>query len=172
MNPSGSTEVTLAGFEDFSEVENVASHRPPYLPPIRPRVQLPQRTKKFTLRTPSLALGVQLVGTMTGKVDRLKYVDHDTNDHGKFPQFAPGTYFHFFHYPETGATLLEVKQWATGLDRAGLLKMLNVPHFGRSTQVTVVVKQLLALVHDGHLWIGDERIPINGELVNRITCLS
>ena len=49
--------------------------------------------------------------------------------------------------------------------------MLNVPHFSCSTPVTVVVKQLLALVHDGHLWIGDERIPINGELVNRITGL-
>ena len=49
--------------------------------------------------------------------------------------------------------------------------MLDVPHFGRSTQVTVVVKQLLALVHDGHLWIGDKRIPINGELIHRITGL-
>ena len=49
--------------------------------------------------------------------------------------------------------------------------MLNVPHFGRSTQVTVVVKKLLELVHDGHLWIGDQRIPINGELIRRITGL-
>ena len=80
---------------------------------------------------------------MTGKVDRLKYADHDTNDRGKFPQFAPGTYLHSVRYQETEATLLEVKQWAAGLDKAGLLKMLNVPHFGRSTQVTVVVKQLL-----------------------------
>ena len=32
----------------------------------------------------------------------------------------------------------------------------------------MVVKQLLALVHDGHLWIGDQRIPINGEIIHRI----
>ena len=75
------------------------------------------------------------------------------------------------HYLETGATLLEEKQWVVGLVKAGLLKMLNVPHFGRSTSVTMVVKQLLVLVHDGNLWIGDERIPINRELVNRITGL-
>ena len=62
------------------------------------------------------------------------------NDRGKFPQFAPGTYLHFVKYPEIGVTLLEVKQWAAGLDKAGLLKMLDVPHFGRSTQVTIVVK--------------------------------
>ena len=49
--------------------------------------------------------------------------------------------------------------------------MLNVPHFGRSTQVTVVVKQLLALVHDGNLWIGNQKIIIDGELIHRITGL-
>ena len=81
-----------------------------------------------------------MVDTMTGKIDRLKYADHDRNDRGKFPQFALGTYLHSVHYPKTEATLLEVKQWAAGLEQAGLLKMLNVPHFGRSTQVTMVVK--------------------------------
>ena len=49
--------------------------------------------------------------------------------------------------------------------------MLDVPHFGRSTQVTIVVEQLLALVHNGHLWLGDKKIPINGELIHRITAL-
>ena len=49
--------------------------------------------------------------------------------------------------------------------------MLNVPHFGRRTQVTRVVKQLLALVHDGHLWIGSQCISIDGELIHRITGL-
>ena len=108
---------------------------------------------------------------MTGKIDRLKYANHDTNDHGKFTQFTPGTYLHSVHYPDTGVTLLEAKQWAASLEQAGLLNMLNVSHFGCSTQVTVVVKQLLALVHDGNLWIGDKIIPINGELIHRITGL-
>ena len=85
MNPSGSAKIPPEGFEDFGEVENVASHQPPYLPPICPRVQLPRQTKKFTLHTPSLPPGVQLVRTMIGKVDWLRYVDHDTNDRGKFP---------------------------------------------------------------------------------------
>ena len=63
------------------------------------------------------------------------------------------------------AMLIEVKWWAAGLDHAGLLKMLDVPHFSRGPQVTIVVKQLLALVHDGTLWIGDKKIPINGKLI-------
>ena len=111
---------------------------------------------------------MQLVETMTWKIDQLKYAYHDTNDLGKFPQFAPRTYLHFVKYSETGVTLLEVKQWAAGLEQDGLLKMLNAPHFGRSTQVTMVVKQLLALVHDGHLWIGSQKITIDGELIHRI----
>ena len=35
MNPSGSVEIPPEGLEDFDEVENVASHRPPYLSPVR-----------------------------------------------------------------------------------------------------------------------------------------
>ena len=34
-----------------------------------------------------------------------------------------------------------------------------------------MVKHLLALVHDGHLWIGNWRIAIDGELIYRITGL-
>ena len=109
MNPSGSVEVLL------EQDENIAPQCPPYLLPVRPGVQLPRWMKKFTLRTPLLPPGVQLVGTMTRKIDRLKYADHDTNDQGKFPQFAPGTYLHFVRYQETRATLLEVKQWAAGV---------------------------------------------------------
>ena len=41
MNPSGSTEIPPEGFEDFSKAENLASHRPRYLLPVRPGVQLP-----------------------------------------------------------------------------------------------------------------------------------
>ena len=103
MNPSCSAEIPSEGDE------NIAPQRPPYLQHVRPGVQPPWRNAKFTLRTPSLPQGVQLVGTMTGKIEWLNYVDHDTNDRGKFPQFAPGTYLHFVKYPETGATLLEVK---------------------------------------------------------------
>ena len=29
----------------------------------------------------------------------------------------------------------------------------------------------MALVHDGHLWIGNQRISIDGELIHRITGL-
>ena len=65
-----------------------------------------------------------------------------------------------------------MQPWAAGLDNAGLLKVLDIPHFGRGIQVTIVAKQLLALVHDGYLWIGDQQIPIDATLINKITGLS
>ena len=61
MNPAGSVELPPEGFEDFSEDENVASQCPPYLLPVRPGVQPPRWTTKFTLRTPLLPQDVQLV---------------------------------------------------------------------------------------------------------------
>ena len=134
MDPTGSVEIP-SDTED-----NIAPRRPPYIPPLRTGVKPPRRNKQFTINTPSLPPGVQLVGTMTGKIDRLKYADHDTSDCENFPQFTPGTYLHFFKYDETRATILEVKRWAAGLDQAGLLKMLDVPHFGHGTQVTIVFK--------------------------------
>ena len=82
MNPSGSAEIPPEGDE------NIAPQRPPYILFVRPGFQPPWWISKFMLRTPLLPQGVQLVGTMTGKIDQLKYVDHDTNDRGKFPQFA------------------------------------------------------------------------------------
>ena len=63
MNPSGLAEIPSEGDE------NIALQRPPYLHPVRPRVQPPQRNAKFMLRTPSLPQGMQLVRTMTGKID-------------------------------------------------------------------------------------------------------
>ena len=103
MDPTGLVEIPS------DTEENIAPRRPPYIPPLRPGVQPPRRNAKFTICTPSLPPGVQLVGTMIGKIDRLKYADHDTSDRGKFPQFTPVEYLQFVKYQETGATLLEVK---------------------------------------------------------------
>ena len=41
MKPLGSAELPPEDFEDFGEDENVALQCPPYLSPVRPRVQPP-----------------------------------------------------------------------------------------------------------------------------------
>ena len=57
-----------------------------------------------------------------------------------------------------------------GLVGFGLLKLLRMPHFCHYNTTDRIVCQLLALVHDGNLWIQD-RIPIDVALIHRITGL-
>ena len=63
---------------------------------------------------------------------------------------------------------LEPHKWLRGVEKAGLLNLLWVPHY-HCTPVTIfVIRQLLCLVHDGCLWL-EESIPIIDYLIHRIT---
>ena len=53
----------------------------------------------------------------------------------------------------------------------GLLNLLQIPHFGQSNEINVVVKVLHSCVHGGHLWL-DCRVDITIDLIHRITGLS
>ena len=54
---------------------------------------------------------------------------------------------------------------------SGLLKLLRIPHFGRSPKVNAVVKLLLSCVHHGYLWL-EGKIDLNIDVIHRITGLS
>ena len=140
--------------ESSSEEPEMQPQRPPYLAPIPQGVEPPKQPAKFSLLTPLLPKVVPMEGTPTGKVAALRYSDHDTNDREKFPQFAPGKFLRTVTYNKV--SMVEIKQWAVGLEQFGLLRMLNIPHFGHNAHVNAVVKQLLVLVHNEHLFIGHE----------------
>lgn len=74
------------------------------------------------------------------------------------------------YYEDTGVTKLELVKWVHRVQLAGLLHMLFLPHFHRSNISTQCVRQLLNLVHDGCLWLG-EPIPITDMLIHIITKL-
>ena len=57
------------------------------------------------------------------------------------------------------------------LDRSGLLNLLEIPHFGRDTEVNAVVQVLLSCVHGGYLWLSN-RVDLNVDLIHHITDLS
>jgi len=63
---------------------------------------------------------------------------------------------------------LEPLKWVYGVEQAELLNMLLVPHYHRSAFNTVCVHQLLVLVHDGCLWLG-QPIPITDMFIDKIT---
>jgi hypothetical protein len=50
------------------------------------------------------------------------------------------------------------------------MNLLEIPHFGRGKDVNACVKQLLARVHGGFLWM-DRPVPIDVDLIANITGL-
>jgi len=69
-----------------------------------------------------------------------------------------------------GGTITKPRQWAARLDRTRILGLLNIPHLGRGQYATACIKQLLAVMHGGDVWL-DKPIPITIELIAQITGL-
>ena len=67
----------------------------------------------------------------------------------------------------SGVPILEPKQWIIGLYNTCIMNMLEIPHFGRVKDVNACVKQLLALVHGGVLWM-DRPVSIDVYLIVEI----
>jgi hypothetical protein len=70
----------------------------------------------------------------------------------------------------SGDPILELKQWIAGLYNTGIMNLLEIPHFGRGKYVNACVKQLLALVHGGILWM-ERHVSIDVDLIAEITGL-
>ena len=96
--------------------------------------------------------------------------DWDLADTEKFPHLAIKQLMHCVVHTTTRMTALELGKWLKGVEKAGLLNPLWVPH-NNYTPITVLgIKQLLYLVHDGCLWL-EEPIPITVGLIHRISLL-
>jgi hypothetical protein len=107
---------------------------------------------------------------MLGCVDKLKYADHDITDRDNFHEFAPHVYMERKGTTPSGVPILEPKQWIVGLDNTCIMNLLEILHFGRDKYVNACVKQLLALVHGGVLWM-EKLISIDVDLIADITGL-
>lgn len=64
--------------------------------------------------------------------------------------------------------LCEEKQWVQGLKKIGILRLLDVPHFGRSLEINARVKKLINTMHGGNLW-SDVKVDISTQLISMIT---
>jgi hypothetical protein len=112
---------------------------------------------------------VVIVEDMLGKVLKIKYVDHDINDIVKFPDFMQEVYLENMGEVGTlGKPILEPAQWVTDLYNSGIMNVLDILHFGHGKNVGLFVKQLLAKVHGGILWM-EMSVPIDVDLIAKIT---
>jgi hypothetical protein len=57
-----------------------------------------------------------------------------------------------------------------GLDRTSILGLLKLPHFGRGQYATACIKELLAVMHGGDIWL-DIPFPITIEFIAQKTGL-
>ena len=73
--------------------------------------------------------------------------------------------------PAMKVEALTPQAWIASLQPSGLLNLLQIPHFGHSNEINVVVKVLLSCIHGGHLWL-DRRVDIMIDLIHWITGLS
>ena len=73
--------------------------------------------------------------------------------------------------PATKVEALTPQALIASMQPSGLLNLLQIPYFGRSNEINVVVKVLLSCMHGGHMWL-DCRFDITIDLIHRITGLS
>jgi hypothetical protein len=134
-----------------------------------PQINVPTNGK-YPLPKSPVPPGVSIEGEMLRKVVGLKFMDHDITDEKKFPELAREKYLHTRSIPGTGEILLETQEWATCLEKEGILNLLEIPHFRCNLEINACVKVFLSCVHGGTLWL-DPPVSIDTALIARITGL-
>jgi hypothetical protein len=125
---------------------------------------------KLAIVIPKIPKGLKAVDEMVGGVHTMKYFDHGVADIVKFPDLVQPNYMESRGEGPSGAPLLEPMQWILGLYNTWIMNFLDIPHFGCSKHINGCVKQLLARVQGGILWM-DRPVPINFDLIATITGL-
>jgi uncharacterized membrane protein len=69
-----------------------------------------------------------------------------------------------------GKPILELVQWIMGLYNLRIMNLLEIPHFWNGKNVGLCVKQIVAHVHGGILWM-DRMVHIEVELIGKLTGL-
>lgn len=167
-------EDSVMEMEDVElEGSNPISKLPEYIFPCRGKTKVSKDIdeSKVTLHTPLLLEQIVFEGPCLGHVPLLKLEDWDLVDTERFSHLVTDQLMHRFFHKNTRATALESSKWMKGMDKAGLLNLLWVPHYNCAPITMIVIKQLLFLVHEGCLWL-EEPIPITDMLIHRVTRLS
>jgi hypothetical protein len=118
---------------------------------------------------PTLPQHVTFMGSQTGRVQDVQFIDYDVCDPEQFPTLA------FHHYACTirsidGNPLVLTQEWAHPLRQVGILPLIDCPHFGHSGIVTLCIHLLLTQIHGGYLWLGGKYL-VDEATIHRVTGL-
>jgi hypothetical protein len=142
--------------------------------PKKNKQQVPRSPRKqpdASIVLPCIPDGVQVKPDLLGQIEKLKYSDQNIIDIEKFLEFAKRVYLQTMGVNAVGELIDQSLQWAIGLEKMGILGLLDLPHFGRGKYANGCVKQLLAVTHGGDIWL-DNLVSIDVELIAHITGLS
>jgi hypothetical protein len=155
--------------EEEEEVEEELAEENPAVGQKRKTPGAPSKQTSVEIMLPHIPDVVIVVEDMLGKVEKLKYADHDVTDTTKFPDLVQEIYLeNKEEVGPSGNPILEPTQWITGLYNSGIMNLLEIPHFGCGKDVGNCVKQLLERVHGGILWM-DRSVHIDVDLIEKIT---
>jgi hypothetical protein len=124
----------------------------------------PQKKPSSEIVLPHIPEGVQVDPQLLGHVGKIRYSDHDIADETKYLELAPQVFIQKLIVNQLRETITQPHQWATGLDRTGILGLLKIPHFGRGQYASACVKKLLTVTHGEDIWL-DKPIPITVQLI-------
>jgi hypothetical protein len=171
--PEGTVEDVMGWPEWFFEVRPMEAGTSSQPLPKKDKQQVPRSPRKqpvVALVFPRIPDGVRVKSDLLGHVEKLKYSDHDVTDTEKFPEFTKKVYLQTVGMNAVGEPIDQPLQWATGLEKTGILGLLELPHFGRGQYTNSCIKQLMAVTHGGDIWL-DKLISIDVELIAHITGL-
>lgn len=112
---------------------------PEYVPSCKGKVKVPKDIdeRKTPFQTPLVPHKIIFEGPRLARVSLLKLNDSDLTNHEKFSHLETEQQMHYIIDTTTEMTALELLRWLRGVDKAGLLNLLWVSHYNR-TSVTVL----------------------------------
>jgi hypothetical protein len=133
--------------------------------------QSPRRQPDATIVFLHILEGVKTMPKLLGCMKKIRYLDHDVAEIGKFHEFAQHFYLDNIRIGPFGDPILQPNPWEAGLENIGILNLLEIPHFGRGKGVNNYIKQLIAVLHGGFLWM-EQPVSIYIKLIASITRMS
>lgn len=115
---------------------------PDYIPPRKGKTKVTKDpdSNKFVISTSLLPEQVPFEGLRLTWILLVKMEDWDLAGHNRFPHLATVNYMKHVYYRDSGVTELEMLEWIHNVENSGLLNLLWVPHYHRTTINTTCVR--------------------------------
>jgi len=150
-------------------VKLIPSILPNYIPPLVGVVSHDSVPRNFdyTVITPYLLKGIQVVRPQLERVPTLNISDYNLRYRKRYGMLAP----HKYLTNTKGKNLKIISQpWTMDIARSIVLNVMKIPHFGRHHEVNTCVKILFSRFHGEYIWLYI-CIIVDLMLIHRITGL-